>query len=254
MRPSGSEGGETAIKAVFPTPIGLPRALYVDRDSIYRASRDPTTQEVLAGKKPTTQFGRAMDQLGVEIIMAHSPQAKGRVERMNGTLQNRLVKEMRLAKIKDIAQANIFLERKFLPAFNARFTVVAAEGLDFHQRLAKGPDLSSILCIRESRKVGEDWCVLYANRVFQLGRIHQGMALAGRKITVVEKADGSITLLNGSHALQWKELQVRVSVQGVVAGPAVKWRPPTGHPWRGGPAVLAPARAAPSPTPGRELL
>jgi len=107
----------------------------------------------------------------------------------------------RLAKIKDIDQANIFLERKFLPTFNARFTVSAAEELDFHQRLPKGVDLSLILCTRESRTVGEDGCVLYANRVFQLGRIHQGLGLAGRHITVVEKADGSITLENGSRPL-----------------------------------------------------
>src|ERR1017187_6296121 len=89
---------------------GLPRSLYVDRDSIYRCEGLGSVAEQLAGKAPQTQFGRAMEQLGVELILANSPQAKGRVERMNGVLQDRLVKEMRLAGINDMESANRFLD------------------------------------------------------------------------------------------------------------------------------------------------
>jgi hypothetical protein len=100
---------------------GLPRGLYVDQHSIYRADREGNTQEILAGKEPQTQFGRAMAELGVELILARSPQAKGRVERMNGTLQDRLVKALRRLKIRDLEAANAHLEKTFLSKLNARF-------------------------------------------------------------------------------------------------------------------------------------
>src|SRR5262249_12256201 len=102
---------------------GLPRALYVDRDSIYRTDREATRSEALAGQEPRTQFGRAMAELEVAVILAGSPQAKGRVERSNGTLQDRLVKALRRRGISDLESANAFLEEEFLAEFNARFTV-----------------------------------------------------------------------------------------------------------------------------------
>jgi hypothetical protein len=108
----------------------LPRSLYVDRDSIYRCEGVGSIAEQLAGKPPQTQFGRAMEQLGVELILANSPQAKGRVERMNGVLQDRLVKEMRLAGINDLASANRFLDGGYLRAFHRQFGRVAASPVD----------------------------------------------------------------------------------------------------------------------------
>ena len=105
---------------------GLPRSIYADRHSIYLTQREPTVAEQLAGKEPKTQFGRAMERLSVDLIAAQSPQAKGRVERMNGTLQDRLVKAMRLKGISDIEQANDYLAKTYLPDFNQRFMRVAA--------------------------------------------------------------------------------------------------------------------------------
>ena len=93
---------------------GLPRSLYVDRDSIYETARDSTVDEALSAKSPLTQFGRAMDELDVKLILAHSPQAKGRVERRHGVFQDRLVKAMRLRKINTLAAANRYLEEEFL--------------------------------------------------------------------------------------------------------------------------------------------
>src|SRR5450759_3581405 len=113
---------------------GLPGSLYVDRDSIYRCEGQPSIAEQLAGKQPQTQFGRAMEQLGIKLILANSPQAKGRVERMNGVLQDRLVKELRLAGINDMESANQFLDGKYLRAFHRRFGRVAASPLDVHRR------------------------------------------------------------------------------------------------------------------------
>jgi Homeodomain-like domain len=113
---------------------GLPGSLYVDRDSIYGCEGVASIAEQLAGKPPQTQFGRAMEQLGVDLILANSPQAKGRVERMNGVLQDRLVKELRLAGINDMESANQFLDGKYLRAFHRRFGRVAASPLDVHRR------------------------------------------------------------------------------------------------------------------------
>ena len=116
---------------------GVPRAVYVDRAGIYRSDRQATVQEELRAAPPVTQFGRAMRLLAVELILANSPQAKGRVERVNGTLQDRLVKEMRLAGVSDVAAANAFLAGTFLPAFNKRFAVPARDPADVHVPLSK---------------------------------------------------------------------------------------------------------------------
>ena len=121
---------ETTIGAMesfarYSRRYGLPQALYVDLDSIYRTDREPTISEQLHDQAPVTQFGRAMRRLGVQIVPAYSPQAKGRVERRNGVFQDRLVKALRLAGINDLPAANEFLETKFLGELNRRFSVVA---------------------------------------------------------------------------------------------------------------------------------
>ena len=112
---------------------GIPLSIYVDRDSIYRCERTPSVAEQIGGEEPLTQFGRAMAQLGVELILANSPQAKGRVERCNGVLQDRLIKEMRLRGISDLETANRFLEQEFLPDFERRFSLQPASPADVHQ-------------------------------------------------------------------------------------------------------------------------
>src|SRR5512145_2061824 len=133
---------------------GLPGALYVDRDSIYRCEGLASVADQLAGKERQTQFGRAMEQLGVELILANSPQAKGRVERMNGVLQDRLVKALRLAKIDDLASANEFLAKKFLPGFNRKFEVEPASQADAHRGIPR--ELNRVLSWEEERVVQKD--------------------------------------------------------------------------------------------------
>src|ERR1035441_5447056 len=133
---------------------GLPGSLYVDRDSIYRCEGVASIAGQLAGKAPQTQFGRAMEALGVELILANSPQAKGRVERMNGVLQDRLVKEMRLAGIHDMESANRFLDGKYLRAFNRQFAREAASPLDVHRAVPR--NLNEVLSWEEERVVQGD--------------------------------------------------------------------------------------------------
>lgn len=214
---------------------GLPHGLHVDRDSIYRSDRQATVEEELRGQSPATQFGRAMKHLDVELILANSPQAKGRVERMNGTLQDRLVKEMRLANISDIASANTFLNKMFLPALNRKFMVKAKVPADVHRKLPAGLKLDEVLCFQDKRRVSNDWCVSWRNRVLQLDRRHERMALAGREVIVREKLDGTIQLLHQGHTLHWHELAERpprARPQAMVRNNR-PWKPPAEHPWRG---------------------
>jgi hypothetical protein len=137
-------------------------SLYVDRDSIYRCEGTASVAEQLAGQAPQTQFGRAMEQLGVELILAHSPQAKGRVERMNGVLQDRLVKALRLAGLNDLESANRFLDETFLPGFNRRFARVAASPVDMHRAVPR--DWDEALSWEEPRVVQGDWTVACAGQ------------------------------------------------------------------------------------------
>jgi len=213
---------------------GIPRSLYVDRDSIYRSDREATVDEELVGREPLTQFGRAMDQLGVALIKAHSPQAKGRVERKNRTLQDRLPKELRLAGISTMEAANRFLDETFLPELNRRCTVAAQDKADAHRRVPRGTKLSEVLCFEEGRSVGQDWCVRYQNRWLQIDRAHERLALAGKSVTVRELLDGTIRLLHEGRPLRWSELPgrpVKVKEKKPIVNnkswkPSAKQRPP----------------------------
>jgi transposase len=235
--------GETTVAAMevfrgYVARYGLPRALYVDRDSIYRPEREATLAENLAGKEPTTQFGRAMEELDVELILAHSPQAKGRVERVNGTLQDRLVKALRRAKIDKLAAANRFLWEKFLPAFNRRFARKAARSGDLHRRVPRGIDMARVLSIRETRQVQNDWTLRFVNRWFQLHSIHQKLALAGREVVVCQRLDGELELLYGGRALSYRELPSPPEKRRDEAAAEIRsnqgQRPAEDHPWRRG--------------------
>ena len=190
---------------------GLPGSLYVDRDSIYRCERVASVAEQIAGKEPRTQFGRAMETLGVEVIMAHSPQAKGRVERRNGLLQDRLVKEMRLAGINDLESGNEFLRKKFLPALNAKFTVAARSPADAHRPAPA--DLTQTLSWQEERVVHSDWTVSWEGSWFQILREHEGLNLAGRKILVRHLRSGGERVFG----LHWHAIPGRSSASATGA-------------------------------------
>jgi len=215
---------------------GLPRALYVDLDSIYRTNREPTLDEQLAQEPPLTQFGRAMRELGVSIVLAYSPQAKGRVENRNGLFQDRLVKALRLAGISDLAAANLFLEQRFLAQLNRRFTVLAAQAEDVHRPYARDDKLDEVLSIQEQRVVAQDQTIRWNNRYFQLLRQKTDPCLAGRSIVVRQHRDGRLQLVCGGQALRWKELPARAQPTITITPPrpavAPRIKPAVHHPWR----------------------
>jgi transposase len=220
---------------------GLPRSVYADRAGIYRSDAEPTAEQLLAGEKPETQFGRAMRELAVALILARSPQAKGRVERVNRTLQDRLVKEMRLAGVNGIEAGNAFLDKTFLPAFNEKFAVEAADPADAHRpvsSLGPGVVLEEVLCEQEERVVGQDWCVRWDNRFLQISREHETLGLAGKRVLVKRKRDGSLVLEHKGVRLAWEPVPRRPSKPR--PKPTFtnnkRYVPPENHPWKRGAA------------------
>jgi len=206
---------------------GLPRSLYVDRHSIYRDEDHPD--------KPT-QFGRAMKQLGVKLILAHSPQAKGRVERRHAVFQDRLVKEMRLRKINTIQAANALLDGMFLAEVNRRYAVKPADDQDLHRCPEAQVDLKNVLCVVEQRVVGNDTCVRWRNRWLQIDAAHANLRLARKKVTVRQRGDGSLIVEHQSRRLTITELR-SAPTPAKANKPAInnrQWKPPATHPWRRG--------------------
>lgn len=216
---------------------GLPQCLYVDRDSIYQSAVEPSLEEQMRGKRAETQFGRAMKQLGVGLKLAYSPQAKGRVERMNGVLQDRLVKEMRLAKINNIEGGNAFLEKGFLGELNKRM-VPPARAADLHRPVAAGIDLDEMLSWEERRHVGRDWTVQWERRWFQITKENQGPSLANKKVWVRLTLTGQVQLIHEGKKLKWKELPERPQAKPLVrrkkenSGEDEKTKQPARSPWR----------------------
>lgn len=214
---------------------GLPQSLYVDKDSIYRCEGVGSIAEQLAGKEPQTQFGRAMEQLGVELLLANSPQAKGRVERMNGTLQDRLVKALRLEGISDLGKANEFLRKKYLSKFNGKFEVEPASQADAHRGAPRA--LNQVLSWEEERVVQKDWTLVFENQWYQLDRQHEPLGLAGKKVVVRTLRDGTVQMERQGVRLRWRRLSARPKRVEVKTTQPQKINPcpakPQGsHPWR----------------------
>ena len=218
---------------------GLPLGLYVDQAGIYRSDREPTAAELACEKQPETQFGRALRELDVELILARSPQAKGRVERANGTLQDRLAKALRRAGISDLAAANAFLEEKFLAEFNARFGKSPEDPNDAHRPPTENVDLDRILSVREPRTVQHDWTVRWHNRFLQLPPESAGLVQPRQRVEVCQQADGRLRIFSGQQEWAWVEAGMRSPAPRKRPPPVAPprssqgQRPPANHPWRG---------------------
>jgi len=181
---------------------GIPLSVYLDRHTTYKSTAKPTIEEELAGTKPMSQFERALKELGVKVIHAYSPQAKGRIERLFGTLQDRLIKEMRLRGIKTLKEANRFLA-SYLPAYNRRFRVPAANEGDLH-RSAKGIDLDRILCIKTPRTVDNDNTITHDKKFYQIKE-----EVDAKKVVVEKWTDGSMHIVDKGRDLKYREIAAR---------------------------------------------
>jgi hypothetical protein len=170
---------------------GRPLALYTDKNSLFVTSRPVQWQEQLRGQPARTQFGRALTELGIEWIAAHSPQAKGRIERLFGTLQDRLVKEMRIQQIATLEQANRFLEMTFWPFWQQRFAVRPASAVNAHRPLDGSHRLPEILSVREARTVAADHTVLWKGQRWGVWREDVCAGLRGARVEIEKRLDGS---------------------------------------------------------------
>ena len=186
---------------------GRPVALYVDKDGIYNVNRPANIEEQLSGNDPLTQFTRAMGQLGTEVILAHSPQAKGRVERGFKTHQDRLVKELRLAGISTMEDANKFLREVYIPRHNRRYAIEPAKPVDVHKPLLGSHDLDAILSIWKDRQVHNDSTVLCDNRVLLLAEGH-GLR-PGTKVVVERRLDGTLRIAREGRYFKFKQVAAR---------------------------------------------
>lgn len=223
---------------------GLPLALYTDRHTTYQSPAEPTIEEQLADVAPMSQFGRALHELGVELITAHSPQAKGRVERLFKTLQDRLVKELRLAEIATIAEANRFLE-KFLPRYNRRFTVRPTQQADLHRPTPRGRDLARCLCLKIPRYLRRDGTIVHEGQLYQ---IHD--AIRTTHVQIEAHLDGRLRITHHGRALDFHVIPARPvperTVRPLPRVPCSVTPKPT-HPWR---TRWLPKRGAPTVAPG----
>jgi len=185
---------------------GIPNTIYADRKNVYVTNRQPTLDEQLAGIKPKTVFGIACEKLGIEIIPANSPQAKGRVERTNAIYQDRFVKELKLKGITTIDGANELLLGGFNDSLNRKFIVAPADKQDFHRPVPKGLNLENVFCFEHARTVGNDWTISYKGRSFQILKANKPLVRPRQKILVREHLDRSITLWNGDKRLKYEEI------------------------------------------------
>ncbi|TSA00336.1 MAG: ISNCY family transposase [Deltaproteobacteria bacterium] len=217
---------------------GVPVALYTDRHTIYRAFRQPTLQEDLAGEEPLSSFGRACKKLGIAILTAHSPQAKGRVERKHGVFQDRFLKELALQGITTIAAANTLLQNGFVEDLNRRFAVPPADPGDAHRPLAKRENLAAILCQEKSRTVSNDFTVRYEKRWYQITRDNRPLPKPRSRVTVRTLLDGTMELWQEARRLAFEAIPIptqRMADTASAAKPRPRPAPPfpgPNHPWR----------------------
>ena len=208
---------------------GLPMKVYLDKHTTYKSTARPTIQDELDQVEPLSQFERALKELGVEVLHAHSPQAKGRIERLFRTFQDRVIKEMRLRGVKTIEEGNQFLEA-YLPLYNKRFSVRPREKEDLHRALPRGMDLDAILCMKTERTLRNDFTVAHNHKLYQVEE-----ATKASKVIVQDRMDGSMRITYQGQALRFREITerpIRKNKQPVAKKRRKPYIPPADHPWR----------------------
>ena len=209
---------------------GIPQSVYLDKHSTYKSWAEPTIEEQLDDQKPMSQFEKSLAALAVEVIHANSPQAKGRVERLFKTLQDRMVREMRLQGIKNVAEANEFLTT-YLPKYNRRFGKAAASEVNLHRPALHSRELERILCIKEDRTVKNDFTIAYNNALYQIEQ-----ATRAKIVTVEERLNGTLHITYDGQDLRFREIVKKPAKDTAETPPLLQekkpWIPSTDHPWK----------------------
>jgi transposase len=245
FREQEDTAGYLEVLAVTLRRHGVPGAIYHDRAGIFEPplTTPLTLEEQLFDTRVPTQLGRAFAELGIGSVAAHSPQAKGRVERLWGTLQDRLVAELRLAGIDDRDGANAFLAR-YLPRHNRRFTVPAADPEPAWRRLPKGTRIERVCCFKYRRTVGRDGTVRAGAMILQLPARENGRSRAGQRVELHVRLDGRLVVWDGERELlstpaPLEAVQLRALHHARVetgtkppSAASVTTLPSPAHPWR----------------------
>jgi hypothetical protein len=224
---------------------GIPASVYLDKHTTYRSIGEPSLEEQLQGRdRSQSQFERAMSELGVEVIHAHSAAAKGRIERLFGTFQDRVIKEMRLAAVASLSEANRFLEQ-YLPSYNQRFSLEPTEPTDLHRQVPRQLDLNRVLCVKTPRRFNGDSTVIHEGKVYLVEE-----RLQAHTVLVEQWLDGSLHLSHQGRRLRYREVAPRrQKATGSPPPPrprARSYRPAADHPWRSSyPGRVSRARRSP---------
>jgi hypothetical protein len=235
-----SEGTFSAMDSFrrYISIYGIPFSFYVDRHSAYKTTRQPNLDEDLKGEFASTQFARCLKELDVKIIFAQSPQAKGRIERAFETLQDRLVKELRLANICSIDEANAFL-KAYLPKYNKRFSLQPLKKINLHRPVPKNLNLDEIFCIKEHRSVSNGYTFYWKNRIFIIPK--PSITMKKQRVCVLESFNGPISAKLNGKSLDILEItkkdilaiqKVNKNTQKLLRRHRVYYKPPLNHPWR----------------------
>ncbi len=206
---------------------GIPLAVYTDKHTTYKSPAEPTVDEQLDGRTPHSQFERSLTELGVKVIHAHSPQAKGRVERLFATFQDRLVKELRLAGVSTLEEANRFVEA-YVPHYNQRFAVLPAQTVDLHRPRPSAQELDRILCCKTTRVLRRDWTVAHNGHLYQIQD-----PLRATHVQVEERLDGTLRMTHRGRRLAYQVIDARPMRMPPPAKVSQRPAKPTAdHPWR----------------------
>jgi len=207
---------------------GIVGSVYVDRHTTYKSPKKSLWED----KRALSQFEKALERVGVKVIHAGSPQAKGRIERLFRTLQDRLVKEMRLKKVKTKEGANEFLE-KYLPQFNERFEREPKSKEDLHRQVPEGMVLERELSVQEARVLRNDNTVQYEGKFYQ---IEKGWTRRPKNVIVERRVDGTVHIRDGVHELKYRQIEelAKKVMEPKIRGYFKMARVPSeDHPWRG---------------------
>ena len=204
---------------------GLPVSIYLDKHRTYKS---PVKQTLKDDTEPLSQFQRAMEELGVKVIHAHSPQAKGRIERLFRTFQDRVVKEMRLKGIKTVQEANSFLPA-YLPIYNRRFAVRPKDEADLHRPVPKGLNLDPILCFKTERVLRNDFTIAYNSKLYQIEE-----KVKASKVIIEERLNGTMMITHEGTQLKFREISERPEKPKSMPKriKRLSFKPHSDHPWR----------------------
>jgi transposase len=206
---------------------GIPQSIYLDRHSTYKSTKKQTLEDELNNVKAMSQFERALKELGVDVIHANSPQAKGRIERSFNTHQDRLIKEMRLESISNTKDGNIFLHNYYIPKHNRKFAVIAKDKANLHRPIPQHLNLDRILCTKNKACLRNDFTVRHNNRFYQVLDLTKA-----KWVTLEERINGRLYIYDKDTQLKYKLIDKKPQKPKQKYKPRKKYIPPADHPYR----------------------